>query len=84
MQEAGADVIIHIINSGTGETYRTFHEASVELWALTLEMPIVEVNAAHGNEEINATSGVVNEHGKRAEVVDRRGEQLFIYDLVIK
>lgn len=84
MQEAGAEVIFHIINSGTDQSYRTFHEASVELWARQLEIPIVEVNAAHGNKEINATSGIVNEYGERTEVVNNRGEQLFIYDLVVK
>jgi predicted amidohydrolase len=84
VQEAGAQVIFHIINSGTTQTYRTFHEASVELWALTLEIPIVEVNAAHGNKEINATSGIVNEFGERIKSVSDKGEQLFIHDLVLK
>jgi len=83
MQEAGAEVIFHIINSGTDQTYRTFHEASVELWARQLEIPIVEVNAAHGNNEINASSGVVNKYGERVKDVNDRGEQLFIYDLVV-
>jgi predicted amidohydrolase len=84
MQEAGAEVIIHIINSGTDQNYRSFHEASVELWARQLEIPIVEVNAAHGNKEINAASGIVNKYGERAKVVNNRGEQLFIYDLTVK
>jgi hypothetical protein len=84
MQEAGAEVIFHIINSGTDLTYRTFHEASVELWARQLEIPIIEVNAAHGNKEINAASGIINRYGERVEVVNNRGEQIFIYDLVVK
>jgi predicted amidohydrolase len=84
MQEKGAEAIFHIINSGTDLTYRTFHEASVELWAQQLDITIVEVNAAHGNKEINAASGVVNEHGERVKVVNNRGEQLFVYDIVVK
>lgn len=81
MQEAGAKVIFHIINSGTNLTYKDFHEASVELWAMTLKMPIIEVNAAHGNKEINARSGIINSEGKRIETADSTGEQVFIYDL---
>lgn len=84
MKEAGAEIIFHIINSGTDMTYRTFHEASVELWAKTLELPIVEVNAAHGNDEINAGSGIVNKDGKRMKAVLNKGEQLFIHDIILE
>ena len=81
MQEAGAKVIFHIINSGTNLTYKNFHEASVELWAKTLKMPIIEVNAAHGTKEINARSGIIDPEGKRTKTLDSKGEQMFIYDL---
>jgi len=80
MKMAGAKIIIHLINSGTNMDYRAFHEASAELWAKALKIPIVEVNAAHGNDEINAGSGVIDENGKRIKTVMRRGEQLFIYN----
>jgi len=81
MKEGGAKVIFHIINSGTNMAYKAFHEASVELWARTLEMPIVEVNAAHGTEEINAGSGVINKNGERIQSVVNKGEQLFMYTI---
>jgi len=81
MQEAGAKAIFHIINSGTNLMYKDFHEASVELWAMTLKMPIIEVNAAHGSKEINARSGIINSEGKRTKTADSTGEQIFIYDL---
>lgn len=81
MEEAGAKIIFHLINSGTNMDYKTFHEASVELWAKTLKLPIVEVNAAHGNEEINAGSGIINKNGERIKTVINRGEHLFIYTI---
>jgi predicted amidohydrolase len=81
MQESGAEVIFHIINSGTNQKYKDFHEASVELWAMTLNMPIVEINAAHGDKEINARSGVIDQQGKRTKIAENRGEQIFIHDL---
>jgi predicted amidohydrolase len=84
MQEAGAKVIFHIINSGTNLGYKNFHEASVELWAKTLNIPIIEINAAHGDKEINAGSGIINGKGERVRTVKNKGEQLFIYDLAIK
>ena len=81
MEEAGAKIIFHLINSGTNMDYKTFHEASVELWAKTLKLPIVEVNAAHGNEEINAGSGIINKNGERIKTIINRGEHLFIYNI---
>lgn len=84
MKEAGAEIIFHIINSGTDMGYRIFHEASVELWAKTLEIPIVEVNAAHGIEEINAGSGVISKEGERMKSVINKGEQLFIHNISLE
>ena len=81
MQESGAEVIFHIINSGTNQKYKAFHEASVELWAMTLKIPIVEINAAHGDEAINARSGIIDKEGSRSKIVENKGEQIFIYDL---
>jgi hypothetical protein len=48
---------------------------------MTLKMPIIEVNAAHGSKEINARSGIINSAGKRTKTADSTGEQIFIYDL---
>jgi predicted amidohydrolase len=81
MHEAGADIIFHLINSGTDLSYQSFHESSVELWAKALKIPIVEVNAAHGRKKINARSGVLDRKGERVVSVTSKGEQLFIYDL---
>lgn len=81
MKEAGAKLIFHIINSGTDLSYQTFHEASVDLWAKTLNIPIVEINAAHDDNEINARSGLINRKGERVESIVNKGEQLFIYNL---
>lgn len=84
MKEAGAEIIFHIINSGTDMGYRTFHEASVELWAKTLKIPIVEVNAAHGNNEINAGSGIIGKDGEKMKSVNNKGERLFIYSISVE
>jgi len=81
MKEAGAKLIFHIINSGTDLSYQTFHEASVDLWAKTLNIPIIEINAAHDDNEINARSGVINRKGERVKTIVNKGEQLFIYNL---
>jgi len=81
MKEAGAKIIFHLINSGTNMDYKAFHESSVELWAKTLKMPIIEVNAAHGNKEINAGSGIINKNGERIRSIKNKGEQLFIYKI---
>ena len=81
MKEAGAKIIFHLINSGTNMDYKAFHESSVELWAKTLKMPIIEVNAAHGNKAINAGSGLINKNGERIRSIKNKGEQLFIYKI---
>jgi len=81
MYEAGAKIIFHIINSGTDLRYKSFHEASVELWARTLQIPVIEINAAHGNREINARSGIINANGERIKNVINKGEQLFIHNI---
>jgi hypothetical protein len=48
---------------------------------MTLKMPIVEINAAHGDREINARSGIIGKEGERTKIVENKGEQIFIYDL---
>ncbi len=81
LKQMGADVIIHCINSGSNQRYRKFHESSAELWALSLKVPILEVNAAQGDEKINAGSGLIDADGKRQETVPDSGDQFFIVDL---
>lgn len=77
LKQMGAEVIFHAINSGSNQRYRNFHESSVELWALSLHIPIMEVNAAQGSDKINAQSGLVDENGTRSVVVPDTGERLF-------
>ena len=64
LQQMGAQFIVHCINSGTAQKYRPFHESSAELWALSLHIPIMEVNAAQ-EERINAQSGLIDAQGMR-------------------
>lgn len=77
LKQMGAEVIFHAINSGNNQRYRNFHESSVELWALSLHIPIMEVNAAQGKEKINAQSGLIDVNGVRSVVVPDTGEHLF-------
>ena len=77
LKQLGAQFIVHCINSGTAQKYRPFHESSAELWALSLHIPILEVNAAQGNETINAQSGLIDANGERAFRVPDIGLQFF-------
>lgn len=78
LAQLGAQVILHPISSGGDQAYRGFHEASVELWARTLGVPIVEVNAAPADgQPVNARSGLVGADGSRLVEVPDVGEQYF-------
>lgn len=77
LKQMGVQLIIHCINSGTTQKYRPFHESSAELWAFATHIPIFEVNAAHGNEMINAQSGLINKDGERSLKVPETGDQYF-------
>ena len=77
LKQMGAQFIIHCINSGTVQLYRSFHESSAELWAFSTHIPILEVNAAQGNETINAQSGLIDADGARSLRVPDSGEQFF-------
>jgi len=77
LKQMGAQFIVHCINSGTEQKYRAFHESSAELWALSLKVPILEVNAAHGNVIINAQSGLIDVNGERSLRVSDSGFQCF-------
>jgi len=81
LKQMGAQMIIHCINSGTAQRYRNFHESSASLWAYSLNIPILEVNAAHGNEIINASSGLIEATGERPQKVNDSGNQLFTVTL---
>jgi predicted amidohydrolase len=77
LKQMGARFIVHCINSGTTQKYRSFHESSAELWALSVKIPILEVNAAQKNEIINAQSGLIESDGERKQRVPDSGVQVF-------
>jgi predicted amidohydrolase len=77
LKQMGAQFIVHCINSGTVQKYRPFHESSAELWAFSIKIPIMEVNAAYGNEAINAQSGLIEANGERSMRVPYSGTQFF-------
>jgi predicted amidohydrolase len=81
LKQMGADIIIHSINSGSDQRYRNFHESSVELWAYTLHLPIMEVNAAIATDPVNAQSGLINEQGERIVRIPEIGEHLFYCEI---
>ena len=77
LKQMGAQFIVHCINSGTNQKYRPFHESSAELWALSLQIPILEVNASQEKEIINAQSGLIEANGERSLRVPDSGVQFF-------
>jgi predicted amidohydrolase len=55
-----------------------------DLWASSLEVQILEVNAAKGADPINAQSGLIDVDGKRIVLVPEIGEQFFLVDISIQ
>ena len=83
LKQMGAQFIVHCINSGTVQKYRPFHESSAELWALSTKIPILEVNAAHEQETINARSGLIDANGERSLRIPDSGTQFFTAKILI-
>jgi predicted amidohydrolase len=80
LKKMGAQIIVHSINSATDPRFRSFHNASVEAWAMTLKLPIVGVNAAGANDAaVNAPTSVVGPDGVRLITAPETGEQYFSY-----
>jgi predicted amidohydrolase len=77
LKQLGAQFIIHCINSGSDQKYRPFHESSAELWALSLKLPILEVNAVEPDARVNAESGLIDATGERSLIVPDSGVQFF-------
>jgi predicted amidohydrolase len=77
LKQMGAQFIVHCINSGTNQKYKPFHESSVELWALSLKIPILEVNASSNRRPINAQSGFINADGVRIINVPYTDEHIY-------
>jgi predicted amidohydrolase len=85
LAQMGAKLILHSINSGSTQVFRSFHESSVELWAHTLGLPIVELNAAPvDGGPVNARSGLVGSDGSRLLSAPDAGEQFFTGALEIE
>jgi hypothetical protein len=53
-----------------------------ELWPLSAKLPIMELNAAQGNEMINARSGLINADGERTIRVPDSGDQFFTVKII--
>jgi len=81
LRQMGAQFIVHCINSGSSQRYRAFHESSAELWALSQNIPIVEVNAAQ-EDQVNAQSGLIGPDGERIVRVPDRGTQFFMVNVM--
>lgn len=81
LKQQGAEAIFHVINSGTNLKYKPFHESSVELWAESLRLPIVEVNAAKSQQPVNAQSGLVDRTGERVVQVEVNGVHYFTCEI---
>lgn len=79
----GARAIFQVINSGSDQRYRARTEACVEIWARTLGIPILCVNATAGADAVNVRSGLVDAAGNRAVTVPDRGEHVFIAEMEI-
>jgi predicted amidohydrolase len=70
---AGAQVIFHAVNSGADARFRAYHESNLALRAAEARCPIVVVNAASADAEINCASGVVTAF-EYAKTLPRKGE----------
>jgi len=81
IKQMGAQFIVHCINSGTNQKYKPFHESSAELWALSLKIPIMEINASCGEQPVNARSGFIDAKGERIIIVPDTGENIFFAPL---
>lgn len=77
LKQMGAQFIIHCINSGSVQRYRPFHESSAELWALSVKLPVMEVNAVEPDAKVNARSGLIDATGERSLRVPDSGIQFF-------
>jgi len=84
LKQMGAEFLLHAVNSGGDERLRPFHESSTELWARTLRLPIVQVNAARPDgAPVNAASGAVDADGVRYVRPADCGEQYFVCEVAV-
>jgi predicted amidohydrolase len=80
LKKMGAQILVHAVNTGPDPRYRSFHMASQELWALTLKLSMVGVNASAG--AMSAPSGVTGPDGKRLYTAPESGEHYFSFDVL--
>jgi predicted amidohydrolase len=73
---AGAQVIFHAVSSGGDQKYRAYHESNQALRAAEAKCPIVTVNSAVAQGEVNCASGVVLPSMEYASALPRKGEHI--------
>ena len=84
LKQHGAEAVFHVINTGTNLKHRPFHESSVEMWAKSVKLPIMEVNAMKPDHEVNARSGLVDRAGERVVLVEGKGEHYFTCEITFE
>jgi predicted amidohydrolase len=84
LKKMGAEVIFHSVNTGHVQRYRPYHESSEALWAWSLSVPIVTVNALTDHTKpINCRSGVIGADGERKCEAPDVGERFFSHKIVL-
>lgn len=83
LHRLGARLILHAVNSGTDLRYRPYHEANLQIWAMSLKMPIATANAAAEAGEPNCRSGVVGPDGQWQHRLDQSGHGCFLCDVAV-
>jgi predicted amidohydrolase len=84
LKKMGAEVIFHAVNTGHVARYRSFHESSEALWAWSLSVPVVTVNAlTDDTRPVNCRSGVVGADGERLCEAPDLGPQFFAHQLIL-
>jgi predicted amidohydrolase len=80
LAQRGVDVIFHLNDSGTDSSFRTWHEANLSLRAREAKCPIITVNTARGDHEININSGVMGSDGTWKVKCNPVGEHHFQFE----
>jgi len=84
LKKMGAEVIFHSVNTGHVERYRPYHESTEALWAWSLSVPIVTVNAlTDSTKPINCRSGVIGADGERKCEAPDVGERFFSHKITL-
>jgi predicted amidohydrolase len=84
LKTMGAQIIFHAVNTaGTPALFRPYHESNQNLWAISLNVPIVTTNANDNVTASNCRAGVVDSAGERQYLAHEVGEQFFSYKLSV-